>query len=441
MAMDDSSHLDELFRSALPPDAAVRGEALQAFAADGLAPQLLLLPGSLDELSRCVAVANEAGLAALPAGNGTHLSMGRVPERYDVAISTRRLNRIVAHEAADMTVTVQAGVTLAAADRTLGAAAQRLPLDPPLAEEATVGAVIATDAAGPLRLAHGKVRDLLIGVTVVLADGRIVHGGGRVVKNVAGYDLMKLFAGSHGTLGIIAEATFKVRPRAENSRLCLVAARDRNEAVGLGLDVCASLQPAFAEILDPLAASRLGVGAGDTCVFGFEGVEAELAAQTQRLRDRALGGDVVICEAGETERIVGVVRDFPARAADAATEVGCKISVLPTKLGEVLSGVHEQAQRCGVDAATVARVGSGVAVLRAGGADCEDKVLVDFLGAVRAVAAESGGGAVLDRLPTRLKGAIDPWGPEPPGMRLMRGVKTTLDARRLFSPGTFVGGI
>jgi glycolate oxidase FAD binding subunit len=237
------------------------------------------------------------------------------------------------------------------------------------------------------------VRDLLIGVTVVLADGRIVHGGGRVVKNVAGYDLMKLFAGSHGTLGIIAEATFKVRPRAENSRLCLVPARDRNEAVGLGLDVCASLQPAFAEILDPLAASRLGVGAGDTCVFGFEGVEAELAAQTQRLRDRALGGDVVICEAGETERIVGVVRDFPARAADAATEVGCKISVLPTKLGEVLSGVHEQAQRCGVDAATIARVGSGVAVLRAGGADCEDKVLVDFLGAVRAVAAESGGGA------------------------------------------------
>jgi glycolate oxidase FAD binding subunit len=440
MATSDSSRVTQRFCDALPPDVAVTGEALHAFSADGVTPALVLLPRSLEELSRCVALANEAGLGTLPAGNGSFLSMGRVAELYDVAISTRRLNRIVAHEAADMTITVEAGVTLAAADRTLRAAGQRLPLDPPLAEDATIGAVIATDAAGPWRLAHGKVRDLLIGITVVLADGRIVHGGGRVVKNVAGYDLMKLFAGSYGSLGIVGEATFKVRPRAEDSCACLVARRDGNEAVSLGLEVCASLEPAWAEVLDARAAASLGVGDSDACVFGFEGVDDELAVQTQRLRDRVPGGAVTVCPVADADRILGLVRDFPARDFGAATTVGCQLSVLPTHVGAVLSSVHEQARRCGIDLASVTHVGSGVVVLRGQG-DGDDGVLVEFLALARAVAAENGGAAVLDRLPTRLKPLIDPWGPEPPAMPLMRGVKRTLDPRRLFSPGRFVGGL
>jgi len=193
------------------PAVVTASDVLTAFTVDGCAPCCVLFPSTAEDLSRCVAAADAAGLALIPAGNGTQLHIGHAPQRYDVALSTRRLRRIVAHEAADMTVSVEAGLTLAELNAALAAAGQRLPLDPPYPEHTTIGALIATDACGPLRLSQGKVRDLLIGVTVVLADGSVVKGGGRVVKNVAGYDLMKLFTGSFGTLGIVTEATFKIR--------------------------------------------------------------------------------------------------------------------------------------------------------------------------------------------------------------------------------------
>jgi len=187
-----------------------------AFAVDEHTPPYVALPTTIDELARCVAAAHAADLAVIPAGNGSQLHVGRAPTRYDLALSTQKLTRVLAHEAADMTVTVEAGITLAQLNALLASAGQRLPLDPPHPELTTIGGLIATDACGPLRLAHGKVRDLLIGVTVVLADGTPTHGGGRVVKNVAGYDLMKLFTGSFGTLGIVVEATFKLRPLPEH---------------------------------------------------------------------------------------------------------------------------------------------------------------------------------------------------------------------------------
>ncbi len=211
-----------IVRDVLGDGAVAAGDALGAFAVDGQIPQCVAYPETSDALSRCAAALHEAGRAVIPAGNGTHLRLGRPPRAYDVALSTRRMRRVVAHEAADLTVTVEAGCTLAELNDVLASAGQILPLDPPHPERRTVGSIIATDAWGPWRLAHGKVRDLLIGVTVVLASGTVVRGGGRVVKNVAGYDLMKLFTGSFGTLGIVVEATFKVRPRPEHTAVLVV---------------------------------------------------------------------------------------------------------------------------------------------------------------------------------------------------------------------------
>ena len=148
-----------------------------------------------------------------------------------------------------MTATVEAGITLAALNATLARAGQRLPLDPPHPERTTIGALIATDASGPLRLSHGKVRDLLIGITVVLADGTLVHGGGRVVKNVAGYDLMKLFTGSFGTLGIVVEATFKLRPLPQREAVFRVPASTMAEAItALALDLARRVAPLYRSI-------------------------------------------------------------------------------------------------------------------------------------------------------------------------------------------------
>ena len=182
---------------------ATSDQALGAFAIDGLRPECVLFPETVDDLGRCVAAVDQAGMTVMPVGNGTQLGYGNPPQRYDVALSTRRLARVLAHEAADMTVTVEAGATLAAVNAALQPARQLLPLDPPQPEHTTIGAAIAIDASGPLRLSQGKVRDLLIGIKAFLADGTPIKSGGRVVKNVAGYDLMKLFTGSFGTLGTV----------------------------------------------------------------------------------------------------------------------------------------------------------------------------------------------------------------------------------------------
>ena len=229
-------------------------DAASQFTIDGCTPERIVCPASIDELAQCAASAHAANLAVIPVGNGTQLHVGRAPTRYDVALSTQRLNRILAHEAADMTVTVEAGITLADLNAALAPAGQRLPLDPPHPERTTIGALIATDACGPLRLSQGKVRDLLIGITVVLADGTLVHGGGRVVKNVAGYDLMKLFTGSFGTLGIIVEATFKLRPVAEHEAVFVLPASGTEAAVVLGLKVpSAQVTPHYVEVVNAAA--------------------------------------------------------------------------------------------------------------------------------------------------------------------------------------------
>ena len=146
------------------------------FAIDRCLPQRVELPATVDELARCAASAHAAGLAIIPVGNGTQLHIGRPPARYDLALSTRQLNHVLAHEAADMTVTVEAGVTVAALNAALAPARQRLPLDPPHPEHTTIGALIATDASGPLRLSNGKVRDLLIGITVGSMTRMLRHG-------------------------------------------------------------------------------------------------------------------------------------------------------------------------------------------------------------------------------------------------------------------------
>ncbi|HVM97236.1 MAG TPA: FAD-binding oxidoreductase, partial [Candidatus Acidoferrales bacterium] len=248
-AVDRGTQVRRL-HDALGNGVALYGEATRTFAIAGMAPSAVLYPASVANVGDCLATAHELGLGIVPVGNGTQLGLGNPPRRYDAALSLRSLRRIVAQEPGDMTVTVEAGCTLAELNSRLSTAGQWLPLDPPCPEHTTVGGLIATDAWGPSRFSQGKVRDLLIGISVVLADGRAVHGGGRVVKNVAGYDLMKLFAGSFGTLGIITEATFKLRPRPELSSVMVCEAANLPEAVEVGLEILgAPLAPQFVSVV------------------------------------------------------------------------------------------------------------------------------------------------------------------------------------------------
>src|SRR6202521_3634698 len=191
--------------------------AIAADAVAGVQSKLIVIPGNEKELAEILRLSNEAGIAVIPRGGGTKLSWGNSPACADLILSTARLNKIIEHAWSDLTVTVEAGCTIQTLQETLAHHGQRLALDPLWPERATVGGVLSTNDSGALRLRFGALRDLIIGVTLALPDGTLASSGGKVVKNVAGYDLPKLVTGAFGTLGVITRAVFRLHPLPLNS--------------------------------------------------------------------------------------------------------------------------------------------------------------------------------------------------------------------------------
>src|SRR5712691_1418686 len=203
--------------------------ASPADAVSGVRPRLVVDPGTEKELAEVLRLSNEAGLAVIPRGGGTKLGWGNPPSRADVILSTARLSAIIEHAWADLTVTVEAGCSIRRLQETLVQHGQRLALDPLWPEKATVGGVLSTNDSGALRLRFGALRDLIIGVTLALPDGTLASSGGKVVKNVAGYDLPKLATGAFGTLGVITRAVFRLHPLPRNARSFSIRAKEAEE--------------------------------------------------------------------------------------------------------------------------------------------------------------------------------------------------------------------
>src|SRR6266581_3000974 len=247
-------------------------------AVSGLQPHLLLEPATEQQLAEVLRFANESKLAVIPRGGGTKLSWGNPPSHAHLILSTARLNRVLEHAWADLTVIVEAGCTLQTLQETLAQHGQRLALDPLWPERATVGGILSTNDSGALRLRFGALRDLIIGVTIALPDGTLASSGGKVVKNVAGYDLPKLVTGALGTLGVITRAVFRLHPLPLNSRSFSVSTVNAEETQKLVLAVQDSklahafLQSHFSDDTPPVSDIL------------FEGTEAGLAAQETQLR-------------------------------------------------------------------------------------------------------------------------------------------------------------
>jgi glycolate oxidase FAD binding subunit len=425
-------------RELLGPAQVETGEGVWRFAAAGRAPRCVARPERAEQVAGVLQVASREGLAVVPCGNGTSLDGGFPPRRYDVALCLAGLDRIVAHDAEDMTVTIESGVTLGDLDRALGKRGQWLPLDPARRDRVTVGGVIAADRSGPLRLTHGKVRDLLIGLSVVTASGVLVRGGGRVVKNVAGYDLPKLFAGSFGTLGVIVEATFKVRPRPRERRLYVWPAESVAEAVERALALDGSvLGPESLEAVNEPAAETIGVASGAALVVGLAGHPEQVAAGETLLR-RETAGEVEVCETERTEALGGALSDFAAPASEDA--IVARIAVLPAGLPALLRRIEWEAEARGIVVEIAAHAGSGVAWCQ-GFEATDPRSLPLFAEWMRVTTREAGGWVVFEALPETLRRAVDPWGFHEPSVRLMKAVKQALDPAGILSPGRFVGGI
>src|SRR2546429_3694531 len=220
--------------------------ATAADAVAGAQPKLVIEPGTASEIAEILRLSNEAGLAVIPRGSGTKLGWGNAPTHADVILSVARLTEIIEHAWADLTVTVEAGCTIQRLQETLAEHGQRLALDALWPEKATVGGVLSTNDSGALRLRFGALRDLIIGATIALPDGTLASSGGKVVKNVAGYDLPKLVTGALGTLGVITRAVFRLHPLPLNSRSFSVSTVNAEETQKLVLAVQDSkLAPAF----------------------------------------------------------------------------------------------------------------------------------------------------------------------------------------------------
>ena len=477
----------------------------------GPMPRFVAEPASTSEASAVLAAAAGLGLAVLPRGSGTRLAWGAAPRRCDLIVDTRQMDQVLEHAAGDLVARVQAGTRLSQLADRLARAGQRLALDPcgpdfaaaaastsaagtgtpgtgtpgtsapgtsavstrttgrtGTAEPGTVGGLVATGAAGPLRFRFGTPRDLLIGITVVLADGTIAKAGGKVVKNVAGYDLGKLFAGSLGTLGLITEATFRLHPRPAAVAYVTVDCPDAASALAVMAAAASSpLAPSAAEIDQPRRGAPISAG------ILVEGEPAGVAERAERLRDllaasapaasawSAPAGDLDPPAGGPAPRISDtgprVSATAPAwwgrGAAAAADGTVLQIAFWSGQLAAVLESVDLLASETGLDLAISGSAGAGV-LHAAIPAAAPPTAVTDFVTRLRGALSQppaapgTGGPAipptaasvVVLHASAEVMTGLDLWGPVP-GLPLMHAIKDQFDPEHRMAPGRYAGGI
>ncbi len=394
-------------------------------------PEAVECPATVAEAQDCVR--RSVGKAIVPWGGGTQQALGFAPTRYDVALSAARLTELVDYVPENLTVTCGAGLSVSALQTILAAQGQWLPLDVSRPDRQTLGGIVAARAGSLRRLGCGSVRDLLLGVTVVNSAGEIVQGGGRVVKNVSGYDLPKLYCGSLGTLGLIAEVTFRVAPLPPASATALLPldANHNSEDV-LDTLLGSDLSPAFLFLLSPGAAQTVVPDAEDAqyVAVGFDGDPEAVAWQVETLGAGELSAEVA-------QAVRARLRDF---ALDDAP-LTASFHILSSQVGAFSRMVEWTARRAGFTAALASDAALGLMTAHFAPAR-EDADWRVFYTDLKDKADRCGGSFILERMPDILRAdAIPVWSPLLPDFGLMASVKTALDPPRMWNPGRFVGGL
>jgi glycolate oxidase FAD binding subunit len=404
---------------------------------DGRCATDVLHPRTVDEVCDVVRRQAEAGRAVYPQGGRTALDYGRPPGRPGAAIDVSALNQVIDYPHADMTITIQAGATVAALRALLAEHRQRFLVDVPQADRATLGGVYATNVSGPRRFGLGRPRDQVIGVSFVTSEGVVVKGGGRVVKNVAGYDFPKLLTGSMGTLGVISQLTLKVRPLPEASALVWlrVPDADRIDALLTTIDTSSS-RPVAIEALNPAAARLVGGAAGVSAgswglVVGLEDGADSVDWQIDHLRKELGGPGFEVYRDAEAEPLWSALTEFQASEPG---PIGCVANLRPSRVAAFVQSLDPERW------AVQAHAGSGVVRMQGLG-EWTPEQAASAIDAHRAAAVRDGGNLIVARCPTDWKDRLRVWGEPRADWALARNVKRALDPRGLMNPGRFVDDI
>jgi glycolate oxidase FAD binding subunit len=435
------------------------------YAIDGLVPGVIVRPDTADHVAAVLQWAQREKLAVLPRGSGTKIGLGGIAKRLDIVLSTSRLTQISEYDAANFTLTAGAGMTFSQVAQLTAAHGQMLPLQYPFSA-ATLGGLIAANAYSPKRRLYGGVRDLLLGLRIALPSGEVAHFGGKVVKNVAGYDMCKLFLGSVGALGVIVETTFKLYALPERDETLLAAF----PALGQGAAAAAQLMgtqllPAHILLLNAMAARAVAPQVATQVPTG----EALLLVNCEGM-DEAVGrqlGDIArICQGhgASTAQVLSGDAQLQLRACLEAMTLSplpqlsplegegagggalrVRLGTLPSRVSMVMEAVSRALDPTAPGAMIIGDCGVGLVILCLGpdglAAGAIDEPLLRVLRELSGLVVANEGYAIVESAPPQVKTQLGVWGPPPSSLALLKALKHRFDPEAILSPGRFIGGL
>ena len=444
--------LPDILISSLGHEAVAPPERLVEHSVDGVPPEAVVFPTKVEDVAEALSLATREGKAVTPRGGGTQMALGNTPSRIGMVLGLSRLNRVLLHEPADLVTSAEAGITLRALQEELAKDGQFLPLEAPLPARATIGGILAANASGPSRLAYGTARDWLIGIKVVQPNGTVTKSGGRVVKNVAGYDLHRLYTGSLGTLGVIVGANFKIAPLPPDRRTLIATYRSPSDAMDSAHALLRrSFTPQALLVINREVIGRLPglANPGDSNAAVLALFTGRKAAVKRKTDDSAR--EMERCGARTVENISSeeggdslwqAVTDL-GWVEEGAPQLVAKVSILPSQVKEFM------AMAARWDGPTlcqgiVADVGTGLVRhlwWAEDGSSGINEGLESLISKMRQGARPYTRHVVVERCPNEVKSKIDVWGDSPEGVDIMRRVKQELDPDGILNPGRFAGRI
>lgn len=431
---------------------ALPASRLEAFTVQGKRPHRAAAPRTPEEIGELLRTAQRNHWAVVPFGSGSRQDLGNPPRRFDLALATTGLDRIPEYEPQDLVVRVESGCRLGQLQELLAADRLCLPLDPPAYRQTTLGGMVATNASGPCRFGHGTLRDYLLGIGVIQADGSQTRFGSRVVKNVTGYDMCKLYAGSFGTLGVFSDFYFKLKPLPPLEKT-VVGLFQKLPPVGSALSklLRSPLTPIAVEFLNGAASLRLdrkldwnGKVAGHALAVKFGDLEAAVNWQVKELQEiwgSCADGDMLVSDSREQARLWECLReDHFCLAEPPLEDARLKVNILPNQLVQWIEEIERRLSDIEAPFFLRAHAGSGVIRIYShlDPSTPQTGKLAGLIESWRSALNAVRGSVVIERGPADLKNRVDAWGYRYKDLKLMRRIKNRLDPREVLNPGRFV---